>query len=43
MTRNLGAPSMSVDTLVKGMRAGIKALQANHQDQNINIISKMLI
>ncbi|KZL02698.1 Pyrrolidone-carboxylate peptidase [Pseudovibrio sp. Ad14] len=43
MIQNLGAPSMSVDTLVKGMRAGIEALQANHQDQNINIISKMLI
>lgn len=43
MLPNLGAPSMSVDTLVKGMRAGIEALQANQEDQNINIISKMLV
>ncbi|KZL19645.1 Pyrrolidone-carboxylate peptidase [Pseudovibrio axinellae] len=43
MIQNLGAPSMSVDTLVKGMRAGIEALQENSEDQNINIISKMLI
>ncbi len=43
MLQNFGAPSMSVETLVTGMRAGIKAMQENPKDQQINIASKMLI
>jgi pyroglutamyl-peptidase len=43
MEQNLGAPSMSLDTSVSGVKAGIQAVLENTTDINEPILSRWQI